>query len=203
MISKNTLLLSVATLILIVLSYLLFDQSIALWCHTHLRQTDKEIFIMITQFGESTVYLIGFALGALLFHFYWKQPLWANRLLFLFAAVAVSGIIADIIKVIAGRYRPSELFDNKLYGFDFFHLDRALTSFPSGHTATAFALAMAISYLWPRLSPMLWIAAVAIGISRIAIGAHFPSDVLGGALTGVLSVSLILYYWKQKPNLAL
>ncbi len=189
--------LSASMLLLIVLSYFYLDQSIALWCHKHLSQNEKELFIVITKFGESTFYLIGFALGAILFHFYWKRPIWKNKSLFLFAVVAISGIIADIIKIIAGRYRPSELFDHVMFGFDFFHIDRAFTSFPSGHTTTAFALAMAITYLWPKHSPIAWIAAIAIGISRIAIGAHYPSDVLAGALSGILSVYLILYYWKK------
>lgn len=201
--SKNLFVLSVATLVLIVLSYVYLDQAVDLWCHDTITPSQKEIFVIITQFGESTFYLIGFALGALLFHYYWKRPLCAHRSLFLFSAVAVSGILADIIKVIAGRYRPSELFEHGQFGFDFFHLERALTSFPSGHTTTAFALAAAITYIWPRFALPAWLFALTIGISRIAITAHYPSDVLGGALTGILSVFLILHYWKKKPDLSL
>lgn len=203
MTAKKALLLSIATLLLIAVSYFYADQAVAQWFHAHLTQSEKEIFLFITKFGESTFYLIGFALAALLLRFYWKETALANRSLFLFAAVAVSGIVVDVIKVIAGRYRPSELFERGLYGFDFFHIERALTSFPSGHTTTAFALAAAITYLWPKFSIPAWIFAIAVGISRIAITAHYPSDVLGGALTGVLSVALILYYWKKKPKLAL
>lgn len=203
MTSRNTLFLSLIILLLMVLSYFYLDRSIVVWCHEHLNQQEKDIFLFITQFGESTFYLVGFALGTLLFRFYWKHPVWSNRSLFLFAAVAVSGILADIVKVIAGRHRPSELFEHGTYGFDFFHIDRAMTSFPSGHTTTAFALAIALTYLWPKFSTVAWIAAITIGISRIAIGAHYPSDVLAGALTGTLSVYLILYYWKQKSGLTL
>lgn len=203
MTAKKALLLSIATLILIAVSYFYADQAVAQWCHAHLTQSEKEIFLFITKFGESTFYLIGFALATLLLRFYWKETTWANRSLFLFASVAVSGIVVDIIKVIAGRFRPSELFEKGLYGFDFFHLDRALTSFPSGHTTTAFALAVAITYLWPRLSLIGWLFALSVGISRIAITAHYPSDVLGGALTGAISVYTLLHYWKRNPKLAL
>lgn len=195
--------LSLMALLLIVVSYFYADQQTAQWFHAHLTQSEKTLFLSITQFGDSTFYLIGFALGAVLFRFYWKYPVWSNRSLFLFASVAVSGIVADIIKIIAGRYRPSELFEKGLYGFDFFHIDRALTSFPSGHTATAFALAAAIAYLWPRFALTAWIFAFTIGFSRIAITAHYPSDVIGGALVGTFSVSLILHYWKRSPKLAL
>ena len=198
--TKKALFISLTALLLIALSYFYIDQPTAQWCHTHLMQNDKKIFLFITQFGESTFYLIGFAVLALLFHFYFKHPLWANKSLFLFASVAVSGIAVDIVKIIAGRYRPSELFEKGLYGFDFFHLDRALTSFPSGHTTTAFALAAAIGYLWPRYSAFVWIFALSVGISRIAITAHYPSDVIGGALTGILSVTALLLYWKKDPR---
>ncbi|MFA6188570.1 MAG: phosphatase PAP2 family protein [Sulfuricurvum sp.] len=198
--SLLTLLIALAT---IAFSYFYLDLSAAQWAHDHLTHPQKEIFILITKFGDSTFYLIGFAVAAFFFRFYWKRPTWENRSLFLFAAVAVSGILADIVKVIAGRYRPSEFFEHGLYGFDFFHLERAFTSFPSGHTATAFSLAFALSYIWPRLSPMVWIFAAIVGVSRIAIGAHYPSDVLGGALTGILSLYLILHYWKKNPKLAL
>jgi membrane-associated phospholipid phosphatase len=198
--TKKVFFLSLMALSLIVVSYFYADQPTAQWCHAHLTQNEKEIFLFITQFGESTFYLIGFALAALLFHFYWKNASRAKQSLFLFASVAVSGIVVDIIKIIAGRFRPSELFEKGLYGFDFFHLDRALTSFPSGHTTTAFALATAISYLWPKLTVPLWIFAITVGISRIAITAHYPSDVLAGAVTGVFSVYALLHYWKYNPK---
>lgn len=197
MISKKALLLSTTTLLFGLISYFYVDQHVAQWCHSHLTQSEKSIFLFITQFGESTFYLIGFAVAGLLFHFYWKHPLWTNRSFFLFTAIAVSGIVTDLIKIIAGRYRPSELFEKGLYGFDFFHLDRALTSFPSGHTTTAFALAAAIGYLWPRYRTLGWIFAISVGISRIAITAHYPSDVIGGAVVGLLCVYILIHYWKQ------
>lgn len=200
MISKKALFLSTTTLLITILSYFYADQYVAQWCHVNLTNTNKNLFLFITQFGESTFYLIGFAVAGLLFHFYWKHPLWTNRSVFLFTAIAVSGIVTDLIKIIAGRFRPSELFEHGLYGFDFFHIERALTSFPSGHTATAFALATAIVYLWPRYSALAWLFALSVGISRIAITAHYPSDVLGGALTGILCVAVLLRYWKKDPK---
>lgn len=201
--SKKALFLSITTLLLIFISYFYVDQHVAQWCHENLTQTETMLFLLITQFGDSTFYLIGFPIATLIFHYYWKRSVWTNRFLFLFSAVAVSGILADIIKVIAGRFRPSELFAHRAYGFDFFHIDRALTSFPSGHTATAFALATAISYMWPRFAISTWIFAITVGLSRVAITAHYPSDVLGGALTGVLSVYTLLHYWTKYPKLTL
>lgn len=61
-------------------------------------------------------------------------------------------------------------------------------SFPSGHTATAFAFAGVVSLVFarPALTAALIIAAAAVGLSRVVVGVHWPVDVLGGAAVGWL-----------------
>jgi undecaprenyl-diphosphatase len=57
-------------------------------------------------------------------------------------------------------------------------------SFPSGHTMTAFSIALVVSYFYPGLNGPLYFLAVSIGLSRIVLGMHFLSDVLAGAVLG-------------------
>jgi membrane-associated phospholipid phosphatase len=64
------------------------------------------------------------------------------------------------------------------------------TSFPSGHTAAAFAFAVGASHLRPSLSAPLGVTAALVGYSRIHTGVHYPSDVLAGAVIGVAAGEL-------------
>jgi len=57
-------------------------------------------------------------------------------------------------------------------------------SFPSGHTAASFAAATVLAMAYPSARPLLFVTAGAVGVSRIHLGHHFPTDVLAGGLLG-------------------
>jgi len=71
------------------------------------------------------------------------------------------------------------------------------SSFPAGHAATAVAGAVLLSSLRPRLAPLFLLFALVIGWSRVYVGVHYPTDVLGGALlgaaTGAVAVLLLRF----------
>jgi undecaprenyl-diphosphatase len=70
-------------------------------------------------------------------------------------------------------------------------LDWTFQSFPSGHATTAFALAAVIGFVSPRwFRPMLAFAS-AIAVSRVALGVHYTSDVVAGAILGLLGAYLV------------
>ena len=179
----------------VVISYFFFDVPVALLC----KGLDKGItdfFGIITEFGISTWYLVGSFGLFLIFSFVHRQKMYASRALFLFVSIAVSGIIANIIKVILGRYRPEMLFEKGLYGLNFlnfsiFNFSHELTSFPSGHTATTFSLAWTLSLFFPRARILLICFAFLVGASRVIITSHYLSDAVGGAYVGVMCVLLL------------
>ena len=122
------------------------------------------------------------------------------RLGFVFMAIAIPGLVVAIVKRVIGRARPLVSEDNPfLYHFPVWRPDYA--SLPSGHATTAFAAAVAIGILWPRLRPLLWTYAVLIAVSRVVIGAHHPSDVLAGAIAGVVG-ALLVRDWLAARRLA-
>jgi undecaprenyl-diphosphatase len=115
----------------------------------------------------------------------------AVRLGFLFSAILLPGLIFTIIKRLIGRARP--LVGGSVDPFLYlpFGWDVEYASLPSGHAVNAFAAATAIGLLWPKTLPLLWAYAVTIAVSRVVLTAHYPSDVLAGAIIAIASVLLI------------
>jgi lipid A 4'-phosphatase len=109
---------------------------------------------------------------------------------FLFAAVAASGLIVDLLKLLVGRTRPKLLFASGDYDFSWFGLTADHWSFPSGHAATAAALMTALWCLWPRHVLFYIALAALIAVSRVVIGAHYLSDVLMGGFIGVVATRI-------------
>lgn len=100
-----------------------------------------------------------------------------------------SGIASQILKHLCGRARPKLTSDTIFMGPS---LRDAYHSFPSGHTAVAFCLASILTSYYPRFSILLYILAAIAGLERIEELKHFPSDVLAGALLGIISAKIVL-----------
>lgn len=115
----------------------------------------------------------------------------AVRLGFVFVAVGLPGLVSTIVKRWIGRVRPSDLGP---FAYEPFSWRPEYASFPSGHATTAFAALVAIGAIFPRLRPVLWLYALAIAASRVMVSAHYPSDVLAGAVFGAF-VALLVRDW--------
>lgn len=121
-----------------------------------------------------------------------------TRLQFVFLSVALSVFVAEILKYLIGRGRP--FVGGKANPFNFVPLEGtgAYASLPSSHAVTAFALAFAVSALWPRLRVFMFAYAIVILLTRLVLLAHHPSDVVAGALVGMVGAMVVRYWFAAR-----
>jgi undecaprenyl-diphosphatase len=122
----------------------------------------------------------------------------ATRLQFVFLAVGAPLLAGEVIKWIVGRGRPFVGGEANAFNFVHFAGTDAYASFPSAHAITAFALAFAVSAVWPQARVAMTVYAVLIAASRLVLLAHHPSDVVAGALIGVIGMMFVRYWFAAR-----
>jgi len=143
-------------------------------------------FIMtpITYLG-STIFSILFCLTAL---FHPNETITALGLKTCIT-LSISTLISRFIKTYVSRVRPFIKLNNlniKKIGID-------AHSFPSGHTTAAFSIATTTSLFYPNISIIIILLASCVGISRMYLGVHYPTDVLAGTFLGTLTSFFTFY----------
>lgn len=121
--------------------------------------------------------------------------------LYVGVSLGVDGVMTYSMKEIIKRPRPYTTYSD-ITAYD----TETSLSFPSGHTSLAFATATSLSLKYPKwyvIAPTyFW--ACSVGYSRMNLGMHYPSDVLGGALVGAGSAYVTYlvnnWYWKKTQN---
>lgn len=110
----------------------------------------------------------------------------ARNLLFVALALLTTWLVVAALKYLTGRPRPPMFLDHGLYGFLFPAGAAEFRSFPSGHSACAFAVAVTLGrYLRPARHALFAVAGL-IALSRMVLGIHYLSDVVAGAYLGVM-----------------
>jgi membrane-associated phospholipid phosphatase len=178
----------------------LIDRSATIWAE-HLPRCVVQGGLIVTFFGTSGyMFVLSIAIVVGAFSLRGKVrngarrerlTLLAHRAVFFFLALAVSGLGVQMLKHVIGRARPRLLEQMGTLSFHPFTPSNAYASFPSGHTTSAFAAAMALSLMAPRYGWPLFLGAAAIGLSRVVVHQHYPSDVLAGAAFGSLVAFLM------------
>lgn len=115
-------------------------------------------------------------------------------------SILSAGIIVKILKTFIGRARPIFFEALDMTGFFPPSTDWAFNSMPSGHTAVTFAGLVMIGMLAPRYKVLTWSLAILVAFSRIAIGAHWPSDVIFGAFIGMVIADIIKWQMMKKAK---
>ncbi len=175
------------------LLYGTIDRAVIRWMHRYRETPLHDVSAFVSEFGLIHWWLLA-ALGLWLAAKYrLHDALLAAKARFAFIAVAASGIAVIPLKFLFGKARPDKLFDENLYGFQWFVSPSAygLHGFPSGHTTTAFTVATVLALFYPRYVLLWYAGALLVGLSRIGVLYHYPSDVVAGAMLGtVLTLAL-------------
>lgn len=184
--------------VLAVPALLPFDGPIARFAAAHPPRGDiRRELEAIQQFGQGVSLVVIMSAIALL------DPANRRRLLDLAAAAASTGLLVLALKMLVGRPRPRPAF-----GVDSLHflgpfgqypveesvgvrhawelwggISSDLWSMPSSHTAYAVVMAIFLWRVYPRIRPLAIVLASIVGLARVWLGAHYPTDVFVGALT--------------------
>ncbi|MDR7240564.1 phosphatase PAP2 family protein [Neobacillus drentensis] len=157
-----------------------------------------KVMKFFTFIGSTPVVIV---LIILLIIFLYKVLNHRLELILLISAIIGSAVLNQILKQIFHRIRPN------------FHrlIDISGYSFPSGHAMNAFTVYVIISFLLWRHIPSKWgrsllicistVMILAIGISRIYLGVHYPSDIIGGYLASGFWLAVAIWffqYYKEK-----
>jgi undecaprenyl-diphosphatase len=124
----------------------------------------------------------------------WRRP-WF--LLLLVAADLAADGLSLVLRQWIGRLRPPLVYPEPRPLVPTPHTG----SFPSGHSATAFACATVIAWASPRLAVPAFVLAALVAWSRVYVGVHWPLDVLGGSALGVLVSIALLKLVAARPRL--
>lgn len=175
---------------------------------SYLINLDFQIFFWLNNFAgkgglrDGLIFFWGYlsayfvALGFILFWFLAKDKLKARLTIFLaFVSYVFSRfVLVSFVRFVLPRQRPflsHEVIQLINKGPE--------NSFPSGHAASFFALALIVYFYNKKAGWLMFALAAAISVSRVMGGVHYLSDVLAGALAGLLGAWAVKRYYKKAP----
>lgn len=160
-----------------------YDTFLFHWLYGLTQHRDCRAIIWLSRTGDGYLY---FAIGLLLMFF---EP--ENGEIFLYTALMAYGLelpIYVVLKKAFKRPRPCDFFSN----FTAHVTPSDKFSLPSGHTAAAWLMAIIVAHYYPPFAVLAYSWATLIGLSRILLGVHYPTDVLAGTLLGITIAQLSL-----------
>ena len=167
------------------------DGAVLLWIQEHIRKEFLDpVVVFISSLGNAGLFWLALLI-ALLF-----VPRFRRAGLTGLFAVLIGFIITNLcLKNAVARIRPYEAVE----GLRFIGMRPHDFSFPSGHSTCSIAAAVVLLWRLPKKAGIpLLVLAVLICLSRLYVGVHYPTDVLGGAVIGAAAAAAALCLEKRK-----
>ena len=193
----------IVLILLTPVAMLILDHPIAQWAANHQPHSffQEELWHCIMRF-EVFGHFVGviFVVVAI----FLLDPSKRQRLPQLVGVIVASDMVAVFFKSLVVRFRPRFFFHEDFTGhaqtvwqsFDGMEMLKSMfgdtASFPSGHSAVAWSLAIALAWLYPQGRRFFIFLAAMVMVQRVLSSAHFPSDTFAGAAIGILITSLLL-----------
>jgi undecaprenyl-diphosphatase len=150
------------------------DHSIASAVQAHRTRSGDRVMQAATDLGKHDV-LFGLLLGLAIL-----DPAGAGTARLAVASLVATNLVVEILKRIVRRVRPDG------------DTNPVNAAFPSGHAASAFGLALVFVRRWGKAAWFTWLLAALVAFSRIWLNRHWFSDVVSGALIGLLCTWAVL-----------
>ncbi len=175
-------------------SYVALDRPLAWWFKAHVTGEFEGFWKTVTTLGLAAVWLVPSGVLWVMVMLAWRAAptleirarlgriAWVPG--FFVLAMAASGLLNTLVKILVGRTRPLALFTDGTYGFAPFTHAYITNSLPSGHSQAAFAAMTALTLILPRYDIAFIAIAVLVAASRVLTSVHFLSDAVLGAWLG-------------------
>jgi membrane-associated phospholipid phosphatase len=194
---KQVLILALGILF-VLLAYHFIDRPIVFWAKAH--NTHQYVILKwFTHISDVFIAIAVLAYPILAIRFHYQKQTYHDHAILAFAnSIAITSFLNFNLKYIFGRYwadtwiqnNPSLLRDG-LYGFNWFHGNATLGSFPSGHTAITVTAMTVIWLTYPRLRWLAGLLVLLMVVGQVSLHYHFLSDAIAGATLGYLVASSI------------
>jgi membrane-associated phospholipid phosphatase len=184
-----------------IFSYLFIDKDLAIYLNSHVFFLN--LFKLFSFLIAPLNHLILWGLLTMLsIHSLYKNSF--KPVFTLLLTVLTYMFIAGILKIVIGRARPQFFIETGFYGFSFLDgYHSYFRSFPSSHSATAFALAYFFAKAKkPHLKKVIYLIATLLVSSRLFLKEHYLSDLILGGMIGVFSARIVLNKIEQAITLA-
>jgi membrane-associated phospholipid phosphatase len=171
--------------------FLYLDKTIVLWIRSFYNELEIHRFLwsldsVINVVGNGATLIFGALLLWVAGRFLSQKMCIVGKSLFI--GLLSSGIMVQVMKHLIGRARPRLTADPVFIGPSF---RRGYDSFPSGHTALVFCLAYILSRHLPKYRVVFYMFASVVALERVEDFAHFPSDILAGAMIGLIVAKIL------------